>query len=1036
MKTEHRSLKTNKNVKTIHAYLTKIPSTMKNSKLPIIQTAFILLLMFPFGIKAQTGPGGIGNSTTNRIWLDASTISSSDGSFISAWTDKSGNGLTTTSDYSSTRPVFHTNQLNGFPSIEFDGTNDFLKISNATGINTQAISWFIVGNFNSLASSQTMLHFSHTGSSYQKNLRYTLYHSPSNKVFSSMLKTNGSGPISNHARTTSTQILSTLIGPTSVTSFTNGNQTGGFTSNELISPVNSNAYVSIGRRASINDMYLNGNVAEVIVFNYELTTPERVIVENYLSSKYNQAMSANDHYAYETGGYHYNVTGIGMEDGISVTGSEGGTGITMSDVSALDDDDYLLWGHNNASKTENLTDLPAEVIAAAGSRLNRVWRIDETNDMGTYTLNFEMTGITLGTNPEEYILLIDDDGDFSNGGTTIDSLGYSWDGINQIASFTNKDLPDGAYFTIGFMPKPIYSITDGSWSNPSTWNCNCLPTTNDNVIIEDSHEITVDIAANCKNLDITETGTLIFTEGNELSISGNVTSAGILDGSGGVFTLNGNTAQSMNVVDAVFDYFIMQNPVSVKLLSGNVTINVSLTVNGGVFIIGNDLITLNSDASTTASIKQSTGTISGSMIIERFVAAQPDGWTTMSSPVSGATFAQWEDDFTLGFGPYIPNVSEPSAYGYSEAAWDYYAIENNAYLINPGVGFEVYLSSDYSVNTPLVATVAELRGTPNMGDITFNATVDNDGWNLLGNPYASFIDWETFRNNCGVALSSEFMYYDESINDYSVGYIGDEIAQSEGLWVEALAPGTITFHESDKTNNISSDYRNAKEVLFALKVSTELTKMKSHTYFRFDENADNKFIQGRDQSFLKLPDPKAPSLFTHSSEGKNLRINELLKGEKMSIPVSFKAGINGEYQIEMQNFGIIETIGYTNAILEDKQTGTFFNLKNGPYTFMVGTDDLSERFTLHLSMNNMEAANEAEIKFTPETNGIWINHESILGDVTVKMFNTLGQEISQSVMSSIHDGKVFLKLPESYSGVYIIQVNTPDVMVSKQFYKN
>jgi hypothetical protein len=84
----------------------------------------------------------------------------------------------------------------------------------------------------------------------------------------------------------------------------------------------------------------------------------------------------------------------------------------------------------------------------------------------------------------------------------------------------------------------------------------------------------------------------------------------------------------------------------------------------------------------------------------------------------------------------------------------------------------------------------------------------------------------------------------------------------------------------------------------------------------------------------------------------------------------------------------------------------------------------------------METANEADIKFIPETNGIWINHESIIGNVSVKMFNQLGQEISGDAVSSTNDGKVFMRIPESYSGVYIIQVITHDEMVSKQFYKN
>ncbi len=1006
------------------------------TKLPL--STLICALLLQLNAIAQTGPGGIGNSATNRIWLDASTVSQGNGTAISAWADKSGNGLTTTSDYPLTRPIFRTNQLNGFPSIDFDGTNDFLKINNATGINTQAISWFIVGNFNSLTASQTMLHFSHFGSSYNKNLRYTLYYSNNNRIFSSMLKTNGSGPISNHSLTTSTQVLSTLIGTTTVKSFTDGNQTGGFTAADLVSPVNSNAYVSIGRRGSINDMYLDGNVAEVIVFNYELTTPERVIVENYLSSKYNRAMSANDHYAYETGGYYYNVTGIGMEGGNSVTGSEGGSGITMSNVSALDDDDYLLWGHNNDAMTENFVDVPAEMLDVRGTRLDRVWRIDETNDVGTYTINVDMAGVTLGLDQNEYVILIDDDGDFTNGGTTIDSLENSYDAINDVAIFDNKDLPDGAYFTIGFMPKTIISIADGLWSNPATWNCNCVPSTATNVLIDETHEVTVDISAGCNNLDITATGSLIFTGGNELEILGDIESLGSLDGTDGIVNMAGTFDQDINVTTATFEDFIMSNTDEVIMVSGAVVINGSLTVTTGNFDLGTDLITLNSDATSTARIGISTGTFSGTMIIERFMADQLDGWANISSPLTNATFELWEDDFEMGFAEYIPDVSEPSAYGYSEALWDYIPVETNTTPLVAGVGYEAYLQTDTDENTTLGDVVADFSGTPNRGNITFAATATNDGYNLVGNPYASNIDWTTFRNNCGLSLGTDFLYYDESIDDYSTGTAGDILAQSQGFWIEALSAGTVTFRENNKSTSTSSAYRSEKEQFFTLRVSTNDVRMKSHTYFRFNDQGSWSYEQGMDQSYLKLPDPNAPALFTHSSEGKNLRINDLKAENEMVIPMSFIAGKDAEYELNMFNLEKVLELGYEIVLLEDKQTGVFYDLKAGNYAFHGQPNDPSDRFNLHLRKSESVTLTEemSAVTFSQTSQGIQVESKGIDSQITIQFFNALGQEIGGSLIIDGANLVNHIQVPSIATGVYIVRAIAGDKVYSKQFYKN
>ena len=70
----------------------------------IFSTSFII---------AQTGPGGVGNDTTNLLWLDATNISGySDGDPIDAWPDSSGN-LNHGEQTGSSRPTYETNVING-----------------------------------------------------------------------------------------------------------------------------------------------------------------------------------------------------------------------------------------------------------------------------------------------------------------------------------------------------------------------------------------------------------------------------------------------------------------------------------------------------------------------------------------------------------------------------------------------------------------------------------------------------------------------------------------------------------------------------------------------------------------------------------------------------------------------------------------------------------------------------------------------------------------------------------------------------------
>jgi hypothetical protein len=69
-------------------------------------------------------------SISTALWLDAadsSTITQS-GGLVSQWNDKSGNSRHATAS-GSTRPAYSATSFLGQPSIEFDGTDDFLATS-------------------------------------------------------------------------------------------------------------------------------------------------------------------------------------------------------------------------------------------------------------------------------------------------------------------------------------------------------------------------------------------------------------------------------------------------------------------------------------------------------------------------------------------------------------------------------------------------------------------------------------------------------------------------------------------------------------------------------------------------------------------------------------------------------------------------------------------------------------------------------------------------------------------------------------------
>jgi hypothetical protein len=541
------------------------------------------------------------------------------------------------------------------------------------------------------------------------------------------------------------------------------------------------------------------------------------------------------------------------------------------------------------------------------------------------------------------------------------------------------------------------------------------------------------------------TNASVDSEGFDLYLRGNFSkpqfSGNITQDPGTVINFDGASAQTITSTGSLtLNDLVFNNPTSVSFLAGLFNISNSMTVSQGTVNLGTALLTLQSNVTKTAYIGQSAGTISGTMTIQRFITARPDGYSDISSPMTSATFASWNDDFNLVFSAYIPNVTEPSCYGYDETMFDYYGIESMTENMVPGVGYEVYFASDGDSTTSLPARTVDVTGTPNMGNISVPVTVNNDGWNLVGNPYASFIDWTHYRTNAGIAINSQFLFYDEAIEDFAAGNPGDVLAPSQGFWIEATSAGNAIFQESNKIVNTSSSFRSRNEQLFAVRVSSDLIRFTSNTYIRFDESADVSYSANHDLTFHQLPNAKAPSLFSHSSDGKNLRINELQPEESFSLPLTFISGIDGTYQISLHHIESAQLEGYNSIILEDKKTGEIIDITNLNYEFEGLVDDDKDRFILHFNKKSTLAiAATSNVSFINSSDGVFVNFNlDELVPAYVTVYNLAGQEIVNTQLVAAEKNKYSIALPESFRGAYIIRVVVGDKIIeqfTQQYFK-
>ncbi|MFA7272784.1 MAG: T9SS type A sorting domain-containing protein [Crocinitomicaceae bacterium] len=401
-------------------------------------------LILSFHFLGQTGPGGVGNNsgTSNlKIWLRADDINADNdftnnpavNSSVSQWRDYSG----TNYHFSNTgvnRPTYRL--AGGIPSVYFNASlaNAQYLDNSVTGSYSNASAFFACNGVNS-GNSNTLL------DNTTNSLRFEQY------------SNTGVIGFTRYGVADYNSSLTSPFGTNSIISFhkTNSNNSIDILSNTSTDNVgigSSSAGIPIdglGRNSSGVDE-ISGDFYEVIVYNSRINTAQLIIVNNYLSSKYTIAVPDNI-YVQDlpaNGNYRYDVAGIGQIDNSNRHDDSQGTGmVRILNPAGLGDNEFLIWGHNNAlAEASNTTDVPATVMA----RFQRVWRVNEVRTSGSATnvgnidMQFDLSNLGSITASDVRLLIdINNNGIFSDdvpisGAVLVSGSTYAFNNVSQIVN--------------------------------------------------------------------------------------------------------------------------------------------------------------------------------------------------------------------------------------------------------------------------------------------------------------------------------------------------------------------------------------------------------------------------------------------------------------------------------------------------------------------------------------------------------------------------------------------------------------------------
>ncbi|MFW5851659.1 MAG: hypothetical protein ACOCWB_05500, partial [Bacteroidota bacterium] len=429
---------------------------------------------------AITSPGGVSDSL--QMWLTATEITATHNDPVASWTDYTGNLGDAVSTNLASPTFLHsaTDNINYNPTVRFDGTDDGLDFGtnffDAPATNN-GITLFAVAAPNETSNITNQYIFDlglnptdgiGLAYGYEDAAFYTGTDHGGEEQ--SLIHTNKNIPtiISGNALFSDKQYMSINGKPLLENIITLSKLEEGveFTHSETHDA--SAGPVTIGTQSATGGSgnYFTGTITEVIAYNKTLTNTEMQKVETYLALKHGISLSKNYINSEDVviwnysanNGYNNDIAGIGKDmisllnqkqshsshetdivsigaDAIAVTNADNSTDIT--NLSSL------IWGHNDSIPIAlNHTNKPTSVEA----RIGRVWKVQETNDVGTVEVRFTLDNHGSVT-ASDLVLIVDTDqnGVFEDTDNIVATATQDGDDFY----FSAIDFADGDFFTLG-----------------------------------------------------------------------------------------------------------------------------------------------------------------------------------------------------------------------------------------------------------------------------------------------------------------------------------------------------------------------------------------------------------------------------------------------------------------------------------------------------------------------------------------------------------------------------------------------------------
>jgi hypothetical protein len=490
--------------------------------------------------------------------------------------------------------------------------------------------------------------------------------------------------------------------------------------------------------------------------------------------------------------------------------------------------------------------------------------------------------------------------------------------------------------------------------------------------------------------------------------------------------------------DVLIDNLIINSGATTVIGSGE-----SITTNSN--LLNEGVLELNSISTNYASLIVN-GTVTNDVVYKRYVNSNANGNDLISAPVAGQL---WSDFLSTGdnAADLLDNgQTSPTTYAFApfdktaNAYVNYTDAESPTLTLDSGTGYRAATDA---------GTTLTFTGSVQTGQVTVNI-VDTPGnfsdWNLIGNPYPSYLNMELFLNgdvgggetNLSILqdLSGIYGYDGDASNGWDIVTLanapGRLMTPGQGFLVAAndafVAAHDITFDAAMRTTGTGDDFilgRTTNPLTF-LKLNVSTTQKAYTTEFYFNANASQGLDAGYDGKILgSAPDFTLYSHLVQDNTGVALALQALNPSDLNTVVIPL--GVNAN-QGEQLTFTISDSSlpGTVTVYLDDTVSNTSTLLNSGDYTLTPNVAlNGTGRFYLRLSnstLSNTELDFDA-IKIYTKTEPRAIYVQGVLNaDTTAKIYDLNGRlmysgDLDRSSLLNQIDASEFS------DGVYILTLD-------------